>query len=260
VADIFLRPGEASPNDVKLRDPTLSDSGGFTSTATWDQAAASWDAQASTAGASDDFTATFIQVAGSWAATEAETFAATATFTQAPASWTANVAERFDSTAAFNQATATWAAVASEAFATTGSFTQAAAAWSAIVAETFAATATWTQAAGSWAASVNQTSDRTSTATFNQATGSWDASFVGPESESGGTGGKFGIVRSLPQRRPKLIPAIDIDVAFTQSVAEWSATAQRIQPAVAISASFVQSNGWAAASRVTDDDLVLVLA
>ena len=106
--DIFLRAGEANPNDVKLRDPTLADSVAITATATWVQAAASWDATAAETFAS---TAAFAQAAAAWAAIAAETFTTTATWTQAAGAWDATGSETFTTTAAFAQAAATWAAL-----------------------------------------------------------------------------------------------------------------------------------------------------
>lgn len=128
--DIFLRPGEASPSDVKLRDPTQADAGAsFTSTATWDQSAATW------------------------AATSEETFAATAAFTQAAATWAAVASEAFTATGSFTQAAAAWAAIAAETFASTATWAQAAATWDAAasVPQDITGTASWDQAAATWA-------------------------------------------------------------------------------------------------------------
>jgi hypothetical protein len=127
--------------------------GAFTSTATWDQAPATW------------------------AATATESFLSTATYVQAAATWQATASEAYPSSATWLQAAATWSAVANEAFAATGSFVQAAAAWNAIATETLASTATWLQAAASWDASAAVgAAGNAFTASWLQAAATWAAS------------------------------------------------------------------------------------
>lgn len=167
-------------------------------------------------------------------------FTSTATFTQAAGGWAATAEETFASTATFSQAPATWAAVASEAFSATGSFTQPAAAWSAIVSETFASTGTFTQAAAAWSGVANTPANADFTAAFDQQAATWDAVATGPL-QTGGSGGKFGLVR-LPQSVapspvPALIPAVAMRAAFSQ-----------------------EPPGWSARIAITDDELVLALA
>lgn len=91
--DIFLRPGEASPNDIRLRDTTTADSGGsFTSTATWDQAPATWQAAAS-------LSVQPVVISSGWVGrvvprrepVPPAPIRASATFVQAAASWSASV-------------------------------------------------------------------------------------------------------------------------------------------------------------------------
>ena len=131
--DIFLYPGEANPDDVKLRDPTTGEGGAppVTGTATWDQVAASWDA------------------------TAAEAFSGIASFDQAPATWDAVASERFTSTAEFVQAAATWDAAALERLTAIADWLQTAA-WDAsadVAGGPVTGTATFDQAAATWAAS-----------------------------------------------------------------------------------------------------------
>lgn len=159
----------------------------FTSTATWVQAPATWDAvSAETFAAS----ATYVQVAATWAAVAAEAFAATGSFEQAAAAWSAVVAETFAATATWDQAAATWAAESGETFDTTATWVQATATWDAtgssavpvavsgagrsrrrfgtdirfsplppVVASEVAFTGDFAQAAATWGAVVTETDD-----------------------------------------------------------------------------------------------------
>ncbi len=131
--DIFLYGGQANPNDVKLTDPTqlAGGAGEVTSTATWDQAPASWEA---TGSETVTGTGTYVQAAATWAADVSETVTGTGSFTQAAASWSATGAETLTSTATWAQTPATWSADATH--------TPAGASF----------TATWTQAPATWAA------------------------------------------------------------------------------------------------------------
>jgi hypothetical protein len=81
-------------------------------TATWEQAAASWDATASERFTS---TAAFVQAAATWDAAALERLASTAEWVQAPAQWSATAVSAEDVTAegSWTQAAATWAGLAS---------------------------------------------------------------------------------------------------------------------------------------------------
>ena len=107
------------------------------------------------AAASFDFTATFSQAAGSWDASAAETFTSTATIVQAAAEWAAVASEAFAATGSFDQAAAAWDAVVAETFASTATFDQAAGSWDASVNQTSDRQfdATFDQAPGAWEAS-----------------------------------------------------------------------------------------------------------
>ena len=104
------------------------------------------------AAASFDFTATFSQAAASWDASAAETFTSTATILQAAATWAAVASEAFAATGSFSQAAAAWDAIVAETFASTATWTQAAGSWDAAVDQTSDRqfSATFDQAAGSW--------------------------------------------------------------------------------------------------------------
>jgi len=107
--DVYLR-SLAPPSDVLLSESAAESTGdGVTGTATFSQAAATWE---STATEQLDATAAFLQAPAAWDATGSEEIAGTATFSQDAATWTASDLQPVSGTATFNQEAATWDASA----------------------------------------------------------------------------------------------------------------------------------------------------
>ena len=168
-------------------------------------------------GAEFTSTATWEQAPASWAATATETFAASATFDQVAASWSSTATESFDTTATFLQAAATWDGVASEAFSATASFVQAAAAWDANAAEAFVASATWDQTASWTTDATNTPGPTTFTGAWEQAQ-SWQAQAEAPVTTGPPHGAALVTGPAVPRRQ-----RVSLNAAFSQQPASWAA-------------------------------------
>lgn len=131
---------------------TYTPPAGISSTATWEQAAGSWDAVADERISS---TATVEQATAGWMATAGERLAATAEFSQASANWDATAVHTesgISSTGTWIQSAAGWSSEADEHIASSAAFTQSAS-WASIADERMAISAAFAQGPSSWAAS-----------------------------------------------------------------------------------------------------------
>lgn len=244
------------------QDFWLSDWGGggappVTGTATFTQAAATWEATLSERIAA---TATFAQTA-SWDATATERLTATAEWVQEPATWAADslVANPVTGTATFTQEPAAWAAEGQEAFEATASFLQAPAAWAATTTESFTAVGEWIQDAASWQASQSQ--DVTATGTFEQSQ-AWEAVASSAEdiladatwqqTQSWAASAAQAGATSVPAEAARHGPSI--------RAARVIGPAVRRRRRIAATASFSQPvPAWTASIHVSDDLALLLL-
>ena len=111
--DVYLR-SLAPPSDVLLSESAAaSTGGGVTGTATFSQAAATWE---STATEQFDATVAFLQAPAAWDATGSEEIAGSATFEQAAATWTASDQQAVTGTGAWEQGAAAWDASATSVY------------------------------------------------------------------------------------------------------------------------------------------------